>query len=67
MPTQKQKSTEFVNELVTVRHDIRAFRQIINESLDAMMDRINRLLPDDTAQSNPFKGYSKKDWERFLE
>ena len=66
----KNKSTQnidTVQELILMRHSIRAIRERLNEDLDAMAKQIERLLPPpDTERSRRFKNFTKKDWHKYL-
>jgi len=71
MSKSKPKSTEkysTIEELALMRMSISAMREQINQSLDGMLDQINRLIPpEDSNRCIKQKNYTKKDWADFLE
>ena len=51
-----------------MRMSIKAIRDRTNEDLDAMVDFINRLLPqEETDEQRRFKNFTSKDWGDFLD
>ena len=70
MPKQDPKSTEkysTVEELALMRMSIKSMRDHFNDSLDAMLDQINRLIPiEDQLRYAKYKNYKKEDWRQFL-
>lgn len=71
MPEHESKSNEKLStaeELALMRMSIRAMRDSFNNSLDAMLDQINRLIPpEDQLRYKKYKNFSKQDWNNFLE
>ena len=70
MTSEINKSTQndTVAELALMRMSIKAMRDYVNENIDAMLDRINRLIPpEDTLRYTKYKNYTKDDWHNFLE
>jgi len=71
MPKNEPKSTKkysTIEELALMRMGIRAMREHINLSLDAMLGQINRLIPpEDTNRSKKYKNYTREDWAKFLD
>lgn len=66
MPSQPDTDTH--TELVLLRHSIKAIRDRVCEDLDAMDDRIMRLLPAETDNRNlRYRQFTKKDWATFLD
>ena len=70
MYKQNHKSTlkfDTAHELQLMCYSIRAIRDRVNADLDAMVDRISRLLPpEDSALQRRMKKYSKEDWKNYL-
>lgn len=70
MSKQEPKSTAKLTtteELFLMRMSIQATRDSINADLDALADQINRLLPpEDSAQQQRMKKYTKEDWKNYL-
>jgi len=70
MPEPAVKSNEKLSafeELALMRMSIEAMRDYFNVNLDAMLDRINRLIPpEDQLRYTKYKNYTKEDWHNFL-
>lgn len=50
-----------------MRMSIRAMRDQMNETLDGMLDQINRLIPpEDSNRCTKYKNYTPDDWGEFL-
>ena len=57
-----------IQELALMRMSIQAIKQRVCLDLDAMADRLSRLLPpEDDTRYQKYKNFSKKDWSRFLD
>lgn len=70
MPKIESKSIKKANahqELINLRLNLIAIRDQVNQNLDGILERINRLLPpDDSTRYLKYKNYSKKDWHEYL-
>ena len=69
MPKSDDKSSQIDTrvELMLLRQETRRMRHAAMLSFDAIIDRINRLLPVvETAEQRRMKKYSKKDWDDYL-
>jgi len=69
MPKSDDKSSQIDTrvELMLLRQETRRMRYAAMLSFDAIIDRINRLLPVvETAEQRRMKKYSKKDWDDYL-
>jgi len=54
-------------ELINLRLNLMAVKDQVNQNLDGILERINRLLPpDDGARSLKYKNFSKKDWHEYM-
>ena len=51
-----------------MRHSLKAIRDRVTEDLDAMADRIDRLLPpEDVGRYQRYQNFSSQDWRDFLD
>lgn len=68
MPKQKSKSiSNTTQELALMRMNIQALKERLCLDLDAMVDRLDRLLPPENAtRYQKYKNYTKEDWHKFL-
>ena len=68
MPKQKSKSiSNTTQELALMRMNIQALKERLCLDLDAMVDRLDRLLPPENAtRYQRFKNFKPKDWAKFL-
>lgn len=57
-----------VNELLQLRMELEATREQLNRTLDALADKITRMLPaTDETRHKRFKNFSRKDWSNYLD
>ena len=57
-----------IEELALLRMSVTAMREQINDSLDAMIDQINKIIPpENTSRVKKYKSFTRKDWANFLE
>ena len=71
MPKPKRKSTPntaTMQHLALMRMNIQAMKDRLCQDLDAMADRIDRLLPpEDAMRYQKYKNFTSEDWSKFLE
>ena len=64
---EKIKKTNTTQELVLMRMNIQAIKDRLCQDLDAMANRLDRLLPaEDGLRYQKFKNYTPKDWAKYL-
>lgn len=72
MAKKKNKSsvlnTATTQELVLMRMSIQAMKERLCQDLDAMADRLDRLLPPkNEMRYQRFKNFTSEDWGKFLD
>ena len=70
MSKKADKSTEndIISELALMRMSIKVLRDRMNDSLDAIDDRLTNMLPaGDSRRSLKYKQYTPEQWRNFLE
>ena len=67
-PVKSNEKLNTIDELALMRMEIKAMRGYLNDSLDALLDKVDRLIPpEDQLRYTKYKNYSKKDWHDFLD
>ena len=69
MSKPKHKSTlNPIDELLLLRMEARAMRDVTVESFNAIIDRITQMLPamEEDEKSRRFKRFTKEDWRKYL-
>jgi len=70
MPSNLDKSTEkdLVSELVLMRMSIKSLRDRMNDSLNAIDERISSMMPiEESRRSENYRNFTTEQWRNFLE